>query len=125
MKESSQRELKRCLENLKEIKKQKQILKEFYTRKMNRLNEGRERVSPRMKRLITSEYDKECNEFVDDCREELEQCCNLPELSCCWKGVCDRDGVVYEDCLEEDFDSAVDDAIDTLSWLVIPVKVKC
>ena len=119
---SSRKEIMECLANLKEIKKQKQILKEHFSRKF--LKESRNSNSSRAKRYIESQYEQECNGFVDDCQDELRQCCRLPELQGCWDGVCDRNGRVYDDCHEEDFDCAVDDAIETLAWLVVPVRVR-
>lgn len=123
MRETSQRVIRECLNNLREIKRQKAALKEHYQRSFK--NESRRSDSRRAKRYIESQYEQECNDFVNDCQEELAQCCQLPELKCCWNGVCNRQGQVYDDCPEEDFDAAVDNAIETLAWLVVPVRVRC
>lgn len=122
MRETPQRILKECLANLKEIKRQKQALREHFS---HRINESRSTNRSAVKRYVEAKYNDECNGFVDDCQEELAMCCRVPEIRGCWKGVCTPNGCVYDDCSEEEFDCAVDNSIETLGWLVVPCRVRC
>lgn len=123
IKKTSKRVLMETLNALKKIKRQKQAIREHYTKRF--VNESARSNGKLIKRHLESCYQEDCNDYLDGCRDVFAKCCQLPELDCCFDDVCDIDGCVYDDCEEVDFDNCLDKAIDKLAWLVIPVKVRC
>lgn len=117
---TNNRQLMECLVGLKNLRSEKKSLKESYTR-----GNKFESVSPRRIRSLESMYNKDCNELVCDNQCILADCMEIPQVRKCLKCVCDDNGCVYEDCNEAEFDNALDDAIECLGWLVMPVKVRC
>lgn len=120
---SSKRELMECLSALRKIKRQKQAIREHYSKRY--LNESRCSNRNFIKRHLESCYSEDCNDYLDCCKDALAGCCKLPELDGCWDGVCDEEGCVFDNCEEEEFDKCLDKAIETLAFLVVPVRVRC
>lgn len=123
MTRTSKRILIECLEGLKKIRRQKQAIREHYSKRF--FNESSRSNQRLVKRHLESCYQEDCNDYLDCCKDILANCCNLPELQCCFDDICDEDGCVFDDCEEEDFDCCLNNAIQKLTWLIIPVRVRC
>lgn len=116
----SNRRLAEALISLKQLRSYKRSLKESYLR-TNKF----ESCSLRERKMLESDYSEECNELIDCNREILADCMEIPEAEKCLRDVCDEDGCVFDDCYEEEFDTALDNAIECLAFLVIPTKIRC
>lgn len=120
---ASKRVLMESLIALKKIKKEKQVVKEHYSKRF--LNESKIANKKIVEKHLSKCYEEDCNELVSLYKDALKKCCAVPDLEGCFDGVCDADGCVFDDCTEEMFDDCLDQAIETLAWLVIPVRVSC
>lgn len=118
--QASNRKMIEALISLKQLRSEKRSLRESYLRS-NKF----ESRSLRDRRKLESDYNKECNELIDCNSEVLADCMEIPEVEDRLRCVCDEDGVVFDDCCEEEFDDAIDSAIECLAFLVIPTKIRC
>jgi len=121
--QSSKRVLMESLIALRKLKKEKQIVKEHYSKRF--LNESKVANKKIVEKHLSKCYEEDCNELLSLYKDALAKCCGLPDLNGCFDGVCDADGCVIDDCEEDVFDDSLDQAIETLAWLVIPVRVCC
>lgn len=126
-KKTSKRKLMETLIALKKVKQQKRDILEHYTKKA--LNERHECCMgvackhPKMDQEMFDAYAEDCNDYLAQCQDVFSGCLDVPEIAGCFDGICDPDGVIYDDCPEDDFDDCIDTCIDMLALLVVPVRV--
>ena len=127
-KKTSKRVLMETLIALKKVKQQKNDILEHYTKKA--LNERHECCMggmckhPKMDQDMFDAYAEDCTDYLSQCQDVFSGCLDVPEIAGCFDGICDPDGVIYDDCPEDEFDDCIDTCIDMLALLVIPVRVK-
>lgn len=127
-KKTSKRKLMETLIALKKVKQQKNDILEHYTKKA--LNERHENCMSgackhhKMDQEMFDAYAEDCNDYLAQCQDVFSGCLDVPEITGCFDGICDPDGVVYDDCPEDDFDDCIDTCIDMLALLVVPVRVR-